>query len=114
VAEPPPWPKGVAEPPPLGPWGWFGHPLGPNSHPVLLLLSFLFFLDLKFKILKINILIKQNGAFWISKQPLKKSDSRDFIVVLNDSGSKFLKEQEQEQEQEKKKKTDRHFKILKD
>jgi hypothetical protein len=61
VVRPPPWPKGVAEPtlvkkkkkkkwmadPPYRGWlatprpaprRWFGHPLGPNGHPVLLLL----------------------------------------------------------------------------
>jgi hypothetical protein len=30
VAEPPPWAMGVARHPHSGPWGWFGHPLGPK------------------------------------------------------------------------------------
>jgi hypothetical protein len=52
VAEPPPWPKGVAEPP-LGKMGW-------PTTPVFFLSFLILFLDLIFKIKlkEINILMR--------------------------------------------------------
>jgi hypothetical protein len=55
VAKPPQWPKGW----PATPCGWIGH-------PSFTIFFFFLFLDLEIKIfLKINILISQNGAFWV-------------------------------------------------
>jgi hypothetical protein len=62
VAEPPPWPR-----------GWLATPLWVDRPPLFFfffIFLFLFFLIFRLKILKlkfskINILINQNGAFWV-------------------------------------------------
>jgi hypothetical protein len=60
--------------PRLAPRGTFGHPYGQTATSFFFFFFFFFiiFYFLRFKILKINILIKQNGAFWVSKRPLDK------------------------------------------